>query len=194
MRTNWKPRSWKVPKRGLGSSWQWIAGFVLACAFGAAQALELEWDPSVSQEATGYRIYCSRDGQPAEVVSVGSVTTFQLHGLTPGVTYVIYATAYDATGRESPPSNILTYTVPVPPPDPHAVPITSYHRTASGGLQLIWESIPGYTYSVLFKDDLSEPVWRVLQTGLLAGSASLYYVDNSAGPLSTRFYRVSLVD
>ena len=165
---------------------------ILGCSLAlmTTRAIELEWDPSLSPEVIGYRIYCAKDGQPPERLLAGNVTTIKLHGLEPGATYTLYATAYDDAGRESPPSNTLSYTVPVPEPDPYAVPITSFTRTKSGSVQMNWESTPGTAYRVLFKDDLSEPAWRVMESELLAGGDSMYFVDPSAAQVRTRFYRL----
>lgn len=80
---------------------------------GAAQAanVSLAWDASPDATVTGYRIYCSSSNGTV-TIDVGAVLTCTVSNLVGGVTYSFYATAYDAFGVESEPSNTVTYTPP----------------------------------------------------------------------------------
>jgi hypothetical protein len=190
--TNWKRTFSRGTTRGIGARMAWIAGCCLALI--TPRAIEVEWDPSTSPGVIGYRIYCAKDELTPECLTAGSASIFRLDDLEPGATYTLYATAYDAAGRESPRSNTLTYTVPLPPEsDPYGVPITSFTRMTSGSVRLNWDSLPGTAYRILFKDSLTESAWRVMEAELLAGSESMYFVDLSAAEAPNRFYRLQFI-
>jgi hypothetical protein len=57
---------------------------------------------------------------------------------------------------------------------------------------LTFESEPGHTYRVEFKNDLNEITWRPLGTNQFATGATLTISDSPTGP--QRFYRVVLVE
>jgi hypothetical protein len=76
----------------------------------------LEWDPNPEPEVTGYRIhYGTESGAYVTTKDAGKVTTTKIEGLTAGTLYFFVATAYDAEGNESPPSNEVSYTPPLSP-------------------------------------------------------------------------------
>jgi hypothetical protein len=61
------------------------------------------------------------------------------------------------------------------------------------GMELIWSSLPGRTYRVVYKDDLDAASWAVASADLMAGGESLYWVDAGAGVAWQRFYAVELL-
>src|SRR6478609_839317 len=79
----------------------------------AAGNVTLAWDASLDANVTGYRIYYGvGTGNYTNSAAVGNVTTAQLANLRAGVTYYFAATAFDASGLESPFSNETSYSVP----------------------------------------------------------------------------------
>lgn len=81
-----------------------------------AASISLEWDASPSPEVVGYLINVSlKNGSTTVSYDVGSATGGRVDNLIPGSTYHIYATAYDADGHQSGPSNVLIYSVPQDP-------------------------------------------------------------------------------
>ena len=67
--------------------------------------------------------------------------------------------------------------------------------TRDGGLttKLLWNSMPGRTYRVQFKDDLSVGDWSdVAQTVTAAGTTAVWTEQGQSAP-DNRFYRVLLV-
>ncbi len=78
----------------------------------ATNYVQLAWSPSPDEIVTGYNLYYKviSDGSFTNKVVVGNVLTAGISNLVTGVTYAIYATAYDAQGNESDPSNVVTYT------------------------------------------------------------------------------------
>jgi hypothetical protein len=73
----------------------------------------LEWDRNEDTSTVGYRLhYGLASGAYTTTVQVGNVVTHTLTGLTPGLTYYIAATAYDAAGMDSGYSNEVVFPVP----------------------------------------------------------------------------------
>ena len=68
-------------------------------------------------------------------------------------------------------------------------------RTADG-FTILWQSVPGKTYKVLYADNPNGP-WRedLPDSQITAGNeqTSLPYTDTTVGVATKRFYRVKLV-
>ncbi len=78
------------------------------------QSVSLAWDPSTNSEVTSYNVYIgAASGAYTNRVSVGAVTNAAVAGLVEGTTYFFVATATDASGLESDPSNEISYSVPL---------------------------------------------------------------------------------
>ena len=65
----------------------------------------LIWDASPSETVTGYKIYYT-DHVDTYIVDVGDVLTTEID-VRFGIDWYFYATAYDAAGNESVPSNTV---------------------------------------------------------------------------------------
>lgn len=77
-----------------------------------AAGVTLAWDPPISNNATGYKLYRGNvSGQYTVVTDVGSRTTSQVDDLVAGTTYYFAVTAYNSYG-ESGYSNEHVYTPP----------------------------------------------------------------------------------
>lgn len=68
-------------------------------------SITLAWEASPSLGVVGYRIYFFAANGPTNWANVGNTTTARLTGITFPMSF--YATAYDASGAESLPSNLL---------------------------------------------------------------------------------------
>lgn len=80
--------------------------------------VNLAWDASPTTDVTGYRLYWGTKSQTytaANSVDVGKVLAYNLSALTPGTVYFIAVTAYNALKIESPYSNEVSLSVPLPP-------------------------------------------------------------------------------
>jgi hypothetical protein len=91
-----------------------LSWFASISAF-AADSVTLAWDPSVSTNVAGYRVYYGvASGNYTNSVTVGSATNATVSGLAGATTYYFAATAYDVNGLESDFSSETNYTTPVP--------------------------------------------------------------------------------
>jgi len=64
----------------------------------------------------------------------------------------------------------------------------------TGETTITWESAPGRSYRVQYKDDLSETNWNDLTGGVLVNGSSATGRDTRAGTSNHRFYRAMLVE
>lgn len=72
----------------------------------------LSWDKSPDRTVKGYRLhYGTTSGRHySRIVDVGKVTTYTLTNLIPGKKYYFVVTAYNNSGKVSPPSNEISFT------------------------------------------------------------------------------------
>ncbi|PYJ99481.1 MAG: hypothetical protein DME23_09410, partial [Verrucomicrobia bacterium] len=59
---------------------------------------------------------------------------------------------------------------------------------------ITWEAVPGWSYQVQYKTDLSETNWSDLPGGVAVNGSRAASVDNTVSGPSQRFYRVKLVE
>jgi hypothetical protein len=117
-----------------------VSALFVCSANASAQSVTLAWDPSPSPEVTGYTVYYgTTSGVYPSSSRLGNQTTATIAGLQAGLTYFFVATASDASGMESLPSNEVSYQVPpssLPPVVALTAPVAgaSYTAPASIGL------------------------------------------------------------
>ena len=83
---------------------------------GAVQSILLAWDPSPSSDVVRYKLYygnvaANLTNQIVFAVDLGEATGFHLENLKVDETYFAYVTAFNRSGLESKPSNLLTFSV-----------------------------------------------------------------------------------
>lgn len=86
--------------------------------------LQLAW-PKAMGDISGYDVHRAEDGGLAKVVEAVKSTKFKDDDVLGGITYSYYVTAYDRSGRHSPPSTIVKLTMPMPDFST-ALPVTSH--------------------------------------------------------------------
>ena len=86
----------------------------LAASNPTSSKIDLNWDASTDNSGTvaGYKIYDNSDDSLVATVTGSTSTT--ISGLTSNTSYTFYATAYDAAGNESDPSDTATETTTLP--------------------------------------------------------------------------------
>jgi hypothetical protein len=81
----------------------------------AVQSVNLAWDRSTDATATGYKVYYTDVATGTKsAVNAGNGTTSTVTGLVESKSYSFYVVAYNSSGTESVPSNLINYTVPSP--------------------------------------------------------------------------------
>lgn len=96
----------------------------------AQYSLDLSWNPSPDTNVIGYYIYYGVSiGGFTNKISAGNNTTLEISGLSAGVTYYFAATAYDASGDESQPSNEASYYI-----SPPVISTSNLESSSYGGL------------------------------------------------------------
>lgn len=84
--------------------------FLLLSTSLIAGDVSLSWDPSISENIAGYKLYIGSASRTySKIVDVGNVLLFRLTNLPIGTSYFA-ATAYDAVGNESDYSNEVSKT------------------------------------------------------------------------------------
>lgn len=155
-----------------------MASLGLVFAFSPlARGVTLAWDPSPDPTVVGYFLYYgNQSGNFSHSINAGSATSATVTDLTPGQTYYFVATAYNAAGIQSVPSNQVVFRLSapgVPPPPPgsaiDATPFISYSGDFNGN----------------GKQDI---LWRNLQTG----EVDIWYMDGSTVLSKDRIANVSL--
>lgn len=89
-----------------------------ACLCGRAADVSFEWNPSPSTNVIGYKLYIGTNSDfvksNAVATTISPSTNATWTGAVAGMTYWAFCTASDGT-LESLPSNVITFTVPLPP-------------------------------------------------------------------------------
>jgi hypothetical protein len=90
----------------------------------AAQSVRLAWNASPSSGVTGYRVhYRISSGSQSTSVDVGDVLTATIFDLDDATTYLFWVTAYSNAGLESSPSNEVSYTTALSPPETYMLTV-----------------------------------------------------------------------
>jgi hypothetical protein len=98
----------------------WVGILALALFFCPlameGQSVTLAWNPSISPGVIGYLVYYGTDGTNFDSeMDAGSNTSATVSGLQSGATNYFEVVAYNVNRLESPPSNLIQYTVPAAP-------------------------------------------------------------------------------
>src|SRR5438445_6621438 len=77
------------------------------------QSVTTAWDRSTDSTVTGYKLYYTDVSTgTTSAINAGNVTSNTVPGLVETKTYSFDVVAYNASGVESVPSNVINYTVP----------------------------------------------------------------------------------
>lgn len=150
-----------------------------------AQSVSLTWDPSPDTNVVGYIVnYGTTSGHHPCRMNVGNVTNATVTGLQEGFAYYFTATACNAEGLESVPSNELAYVVP------GAMKLTSA-ATRTSPARITFPVAPGRSYVIEASHDLKS--WQ--QIGATTGTTNdwVQFTDLQSPAFKQRFYRLLLV-
>src|SRR5204863_1796242 len=65
--------------------------------------------------------------------------------------------------------------------------VLTLSRVSGGSVTIFWTAVPGRRYDVQYKDDLADPNWTILASGVRATSSIASAVDNSTNSPAQRF-------
>ena len=104
-------KEWAAPASRIGPGDVLVRRAIAPPVASDAKPVTLAWSPSPDATVTGYKLYHGEvSGTQTNKLDVGTALTATLANLRAGATYFFFATAYDANGTESVPSNFVTYT------------------------------------------------------------------------------------
>jgi hypothetical protein len=167
-----------------------ILSIPLTASLHGAGSVTLAWDANTAPGVSGYNLYYGETiGNYTNKVVAGNVTSFAVAGLTESKTYYFVVTCHNASGLESDFSNLVSFRVP----DPNSGPAISAINVTENGPAITWNSVSGTSYSVFYKDKLSDSLWTPIPGSLLAGGNSLNWVDANASASPQRFYRIAVL-
>src|SRR5438445_2946175 len=161
-------------------------GLLGVSAFGV-QDVTLAWDASTDTSVTGYNIYYGlASGNYTNKVSVGNVTNATVPALVEGMIYFFAATASNASGLESDPSNEVSYSVPTTatnqPPTLNSVSDLTINENA--GLQTV--NLTGITPGATNETQTLIVTAASSNQSLVPNPAVNYASPNTTGSLSFR--------
>jgi hypothetical protein len=103
-----------ISPKSFGASWAALLALELFFCppAEAAQSLALAWDPSTSPSVAGYMVFYGTDETNFDSqMDVGTNTSATVTGLQVGTTTYFEVVAYDGNRVQSPPSNLIDYSV-----------------------------------------------------------------------------------
>ena len=138
-------------------------------------------DPDIPANSFGFALV---SGPPALTVSPGGLVAWTTSLADSGTTNIVTLRVTDTGTPNLSTTNSFVVTVVTTPT------ITSIHR--SGDLvTLVWTSISGTSYRVLFKANI-EDAWNDLPGDVPATGPTAMKTDNTLGASPRRFYRISV--
>ena len=152
----------------------------------ATGSVTLAWNPSISTNVAGYKIYYGlASGVYNNTISVGSSTNVTVTGLVEGTTYYFAATAVDALGVESQFSNETSYSVPTnstPTAPPTLNTLTDMTINENAGLQTV--NLSGITSGAANEAQTLTVTAVSDNPGLIPNPMANYTSPNTTGTLS----------
>jgi hypothetical protein len=150
----------------------------------AERKVTLAWDGSSDGTIAGFAVYVREENSPELArVDVGGSTQAEISGLKEGLSYTFHVTAYNPLGIESPPSQPISFFVPVP------LQLMPPSVAPPGSLR--FPAAPGRWYELQASTDLSN--WSTIwQTGVANSYSWINFQDPRARYYSSRFYRLQV--
>ena len=133
----------------------------IATAFSTrAATVRVAWDPSDTANIAGYYLYV-QSTELRRITNRADQTTATVSNLVAGVRYTLYATAFDAIGLESIPSNSIQHTPTNAAPQGLRMEIA---RTSQGaGMELRASGAIAPVYYLQTTTNLANPQWTDVQ-------------------------------
>lgn len=152
------------------------------CAIRSASAFTLTWAPSPDTNVVGYYVYSgTSSGTYTRRIDVGNATSTTFTALLQGPTNYLVATAYDAEGTESDPSNEAVFV------DGGGLQTT---YDANNQAHLFMTVYGGYIYDLQYSTTLNN--WTLLAMISSSTNGTYETIDPNSQTVPQRFYRLRL--
>lgn len=119
-------------------------------------------------------------GATSCAVDIVPVGDFPMSDLETIALTLMDGTGYNVGSQNSATVNIVNLTAD----------ILNLTRSPPDGMTLRWTSVPGFTYQVRWKNNLTDATWKDLSCDLIAVSTNTSWTDHSAAGVPQRFYSV----
>jgi len=154
----------------------------MAAASLSACPCTLTWNQNHDPAVSGYRLYYGIVGSTTtNRLNVGMANLVTLNNLLSSSNYFFYVVAYDSSGIESLPSNVMCYT-------PQALSAMKLTRLANGTLNLHFLTATGAACHVEFTS-LTPPHWQILCGATADATGNVTITNLLPGNSSVQLYR-----
>ena len=148
-----------------------------------AAPVTLAWEASPDSSVVGYAIYYGIvNASVTSRFDSGSSLRCTLASLYAGSNYFFLAVAYDGSGLESNPSDILLYTPP-------ALSSLQVSELADGTMSLQFGAAAGTVSRIEYSPTLNPPQWQTLNSATADTNGNITINDPLSGRPNMRFYR-----
>jgi hypothetical protein len=148
----------------------------------AASPCTLAWNLNQDVSVTGYALYYGITGSTTNRQVLGITNTVTLFNLLASSNYFFYMTAFDATGVESLPSNVLYY-------KPQALSSLKLTSIVAGKLTFQFRAAPLTLCWLQYSPSLSSPQWQTLSIVTADLNGNITITDQPPANTPSRFYR-----
>ena len=158
----------------------------------ASSQVALGWNPSPDTNATGYFLcWGLANDACTNLLDVGNSTNTTVAGLLTNVTYYFSVVAYDGAGQQSPPSNEITYAVPLNSPVGvgTVLSVRAGVRSDAAVLRLSFPGSAGSTYNIQASQDFQQ--WVTLWTTNCSSDGLIMFDVTDMENYPSRFYRLA---
>jgi len=128
-------------------------------------------------------------------VSIGNGDQLQPNiQITAAGTYQFRVTVNDGSNSAFDEIQLSAYETGGTPPPGSVVPDIQFVASTFDGMIIAWDSAPGKTYHIGFKDDLNDPSWLIIGSSVPSMGYTTYWVDDRGYTSSTGFFGIFQVE
>jgi len=151
-----------------------------------ASPCTLGWTLSHDASIAGYALYFGISGSLAtNRQALGRTNAVTLFNLFASSNYFFYVVAYDASGVESPPSNIVNY-------KPQVMSRLKLTSASPGTKNLQFRAAPASVCLIQYTPTLKPAQWQILGSATADANGNITFADPTTGSAPSRFYRAVL--